>query len=489
MGEPPNETQPIKAQLGLWDAVSIIVGIVIGTSIYQTPPDIFGFAGGPWAGLGVWALGGVLSFIGALCYAELASAYPRSGGDYVYLKRAFGPWCGFLFGWAQLAAVLAANIGMMAFVFAQYASSLLGLDKQYVAWLAVGAVSALSALNLLGSIAGKWTQNVLTLVKVVGLLGIAVAGFMSTHPGAFTIGDPPKFTSFGLAMIFVLLAYGGWNDAAFVAADVRDRRSIVRCLLLGTTIITLIYLVVNTAYLLGLGYDGLRSTKEAVAAAVLRTRVGDAAGNVMSVLVMISALGAVNGLIFTGSRVCSTLGAENSIFALLGRWDPRLGSPVWALLAQWGVCLLMILAVGTETGRGAIDGFLKELGTAPIPWAEKFRNDGFNALLAMTAPVFWGFFLLTGLALFALRERDPDIERPFRVPLFPVVPLIFCFTCIFMLYSAIDYAGKLTLFGVLPVLLGLPLYYLSTGTDNTEGARRFSEDDAQSTAFTRAPEA
>jgi amino acid transporter len=460
----------MKAQLGLWDAVSIIIGIVIGASIYKTPPLIFGFAGGPWTGLGVWVLGGVLSFIGALCYAELASTYPRSGGDYVYLKRAFGPWCGFLFGWAQLAAILTASTGMMAFVFAEYAGGLIGLDKTWWALLAALAVSVLSGLNLLGSIAGKWTQNILSLVKVVGLLAIAAAGLMTDHPGAFT-ADPaqaPKFTSFGLAMIFVLYAYGGWNDAAFVAADVRNPKNIVRCLLLGTGIITVIYLAVNTAYLMALGYDGMRSSQEAVAAAVLRTRVGDAAGNLMSVLVMISALGAVNGLIFAGSRVYYALGSENSVFAFLGRWDPRFGSPMLALVSQWVVCLVMIVAVGTETGRQTINTLLESIGLTGIPWEEKFGNNGFDALLAMTAPVFWGFFLLTGLALFALRERDPHLERPFRVPLFPLIPLIFCGMCFYMLYSAIDYAGKLSIFGILPVLLGLPLYYLSTRMDTEQ---------------------
>jgi amino acid transporter len=219
---------------------------------------------------------------------------------------------------------------------------------------------------------------------------------------------------------------------------------------------------------MALGYDGICSAKEAVAAAVLRTQVGDNAAKIMSILVMISALGAVNGLIFTGSRVYSTLGAENSIFAFLGRWHPRIGSPVWSLLSQWVVCLLMIAAVGTQGGRDAINGILQGIGADPIPWEKKFDNNGFDALLAMTSPVFWGFFLLTGLSLFALRERDPDMPRPFRVPLFPLVPLIFCGTCIFMLYSAIDYAGKLTLFGILPLLIGLPLYAISTRRESQE---------------------
>jgi amino acid transporter len=466
----------VGARLGLWDAVSIIVGIVIGSTIYKSPQIIMANVATPAWGLGAWALGGVLSLIGALCYAELASTYPRNGGDYVYLTRAFGPWCGFLFGWAQLAVILTASIGAMAFVFGDYAvtlwqppNTIASCEISEDAWkalLAAVAVAVLSVTNILGVVLGKWTQNLLSLLKVIGLGAIVVIGFK--HGQADVLAPPsvtPDKTSFGLAMIFVLYAYGGWNDAAFVAAEVRERRNIVRALLLGTALITLIYLAVNVAYLRSLGFDGMRNS-DTVAADVGHLAVGPNGARAISVLVMVSALGAINGLIFTGSRVYSTLGAENSIFAVLGRWSPRFGSPVWSLLIQAGISLAMIAGVGTPTGRDALDAGMQRLRLDPMPWKRYFG--GFDTLVSGTAPVFWAFFLLSGLSLFALRERDPGIERPFRVPLFPLVPLIFCGMCAYMLYSAIDYAKYIALIGAVPLAVGLPLYWLSRRASDDE---------------------
>jgi APA family basic amino acid/polyamine antiporter len=457
----------VKAQLGLWDAVSIIVGIVIGSTIYKSPQLIMANVTSPAWGLGAWALGGALSLVGALCYAELASTYPRSGGDYVYLSRAFGPWCGFLFGWAQLAVILTGSIGMMAFVFGDYAVKAweppesVASREVWTALLAAAAVVALSVTNILGVVLGKWTQNLLSLLKVIGLGAIVVIGMKHGKNEILSGSAPAGPTSFGLAMIFVLYAYGGWNDAAFVAAEVRNRRNIPRALLLGTALITVIYLAVNVAYLQALGFEKMRASGT-VAADVGQMAFGDNASRAISVLVMVSALGAINGLIFTGSRVYSTLGAENSIFALLGRWSPRFGSPVWALLVQSVISVAMIAGVGTPFGRDAIDVGMERLGGEKMPWARYFG--GFDTLLAGTAPVFWAFFLLSGLSLFALRQRDPDIERPFRVPLFPLLPLIFCGTCAYMLYSAIDYAKYVALIGAVPLAVGLPLYWISRRT-------------------------
>jgi amino acid transporter len=271
-------------------------------------------------------------------------------------------------------------------------------------------------------------------------------------------------------MIFVLYAYGGWNDAAFVAAEVRNRRNIARALILGTAAIMVIYLAVNVAYLYALGFDKMRQSST-VAADVGKLAFPDneaRGATAISILVMVSALGAINGLIFTGSRLYSALGSEHRVFALLGRWSPRLGSPVWALLIQAAICLAMIVAVGTTLGRYAIDWCMTNLGLASMPWKQYFG--GFDTLVSGTAPVFWGFFLLSGLSLFALRERDRDVRRPFSVPLFPFLPLVFCGTCFYMLYSAIDYAKYISLIGVIPLLVGLPLYWFSgTGPTPEEG--------------------
>lgn len=173
---------------------------------------------------------------------------------------------------------------------------------------------------------------------------------------------------------------------------------------------------------------------------------------------MVSALGAVNGLVFTGSRLSSTLGADYPLFAWLGRWHPRLRSPVAALLTQAGISLGLMALAGTAPGRSAVDAVLARAGLAGVAWE---GHGGFETLLRCTAPVFWLFFLMTGLSLFVLRFREPGVPRPFRVPLYPLVPLVFCGACAYMLYGAVGYAGPLALVGAALLLAGVPLFLLS----------------------------
>ena len=456
-----DENTLAPAPLTPWDGVSIIIGIVIGVSIFRVPSIVFQNVSGPAAAVGVWIAGGILSLIGALCYAELTTTYPQSGGDYVYLNRAYGRWVGFLFGWAQLVAILTGSIGVMAYVFADYAVPLFRLDgsSSWPAILAVGAVTGLAVINLFGVVIGKRVQNILTVAKLLGVGGIIVAGIVWGGNASLLPSKGVEGPGLKLAMILVLYAYGGWNDAAFVAAEVRDRRrNLPRVLLIGTASIMVIYVLANVGYWWGLGFDGVRAS-QAPAADLLRTAVGDWASRVMSLLVMISALGAINGMIYTGSRVYASLGADHRLFAALGRWNPRLQSPVWAILVPAAIAIAMIYGVGTPGGRGALDGALTTIGLQPLPW-DQFGG-GFDTLLAITAPVFWTFFLLTGISLFVLRVKDRDRPRPFRVPLFPLTPLIFCLTSIWMLYNSVDWAKELSLLGIIPLLLGLPLYFLS----------------------------
>jgi amino acid transporter len=452
----------VRAQLGLWDAVSIIIGIVVGTGIYETPPLIYQNVSGPKAAMGVWALAGLLCLIGALCYAELASTYPRAGGDYVYLSRAYAPWVGFLFGWAHLAVILTASIGMMAYVFADYAVRVwqpFGEGPQSSFMYAALAVVVLGLVNILGLIFGKGMQNVLTAAKVLGLGGILLAAFC--WPAAQTTGEGKPASgmdAFAFAMVLVFLTYGGWNDAAYVAADVRDgKRNIPRALIFGTLAIMAIYLAVNAAYLWGLGFGGVQQSK-AVAADVVKPALKEGGEQTISVLVMISALGAVNGLILTGSRLSSALGKDYSVFAWLGRGNTEQGAPRGAIVVLTLLSLGLIAVVGTGAGREAINSLLSRAGLAPVRWEGR---GGFETLLQCTAPVFWLFFLLTGVSLFVLRVRDRHMPRPFSVPLFPVLPLIFCATCAYMLYGAIKYAGWLGVIGGALLFVGLPLYWIS----------------------------
>ena len=472
---------PSHGQLSLWDTVSIIVGIVIGSSIFTIPTIIFIRVAGPWEALGVWAFGGLLSLIGALCYAELATTYPRYGGDYVYLTRGLDRPIGFLFGWAQLAVILTASTGAMAFIFGEYCATLVGITDDaekplFAAQAGIGAVLVLTILNFFGVVLGKWVQNGLVIIKLLGLALIVVAALIVPADNAFQVTNPTRGqTGIPGAMILVLYAFGGWNDAAFVAADLRDRRNIPKALLLSTIGITIIYLLVNFAYLYAIGFEAGRQFRFTMPTDILTaafTKIGGEGfgqfgGKLISIIVMISALGAMNGLIYTGSRVYLPLGKEHRVFAFLGYWNRTLQSPILALLAQALVSIAMILAVGTPQGRDAIDQMLTTVGIPAIPWAEHFG--GFNTLFDGSAPVFWIFFLLTGISMFALRARDPSIPRPFilKAPFYPTLPIIFCGMCLFGFWSAMSTARWISLLGFIPLFLGLPLYWLS-GTGSAQ---------------------
>ena len=471
MASTPADAPATQAPLGLWDVVSIMIGIVVGTGIYEVPPLVLRNTSGPWQAVAVWAVCGGLCLVGALCLAELASTYPHSGGDYVYLTRSYGPGMGFMFAWFQLTSVRAANIAMMAFVFAEHAASFWDVPFAWQWLWASSAIGVLALLNLLGIVFGKETQNVLTVAKVLGLGGILVAGFgwpQATHAVAAPTGAGDE-RSLALALLIAFFAYGGWNDAVFVAAEVRGGpRAIARALLVGTAAITLLYVLINAAILWGLGFErASRST--AVAAEVLAGPLGDWGKRAMSLLVMISALGAINGMLFSGARVYARMGADHPVLGWLGLRNVRTRTPWGALVAQAVISLAMVGVVGTEGGRLLVNdslawvrqtanellahaGSQARLSLPPVKWE---GHGGFEVLMVFMTPVFWVFFFFTALSLFVLRWRDPGLPRPFAAPLYPLLPLLFCAICAYMIYAGIRYALDLHLLGGLLAVVGL----------------------------------
>lgn len=407
------QTAPRK-ELSLFDSTCIIVGIIVGAGIYKTPP-LVAASMGSWAGaVGIWLVGGLLALAGALCYAELATAFPREGGDYVYLGNAYGPWAGYLFSWAQTAIIRPGDIALMAFVFGSYAQTLYAPLPASRSLYAVGAIVVFTAINVLGVKQGKWTQNLLTVLKALGLVAILALGLFG--PGGQAPAAPGEAAGltlggFRLALILVLFTFGGWHEMAYVAAEVKQpRRNILRALLIGTVAVTVLYVLVNGAYLRLLGYGGMCGSG-AVAVDAVATVLPDLAGRAIAVLVILSVLGAVNGLVFTGARISYALGTGHAAFRPLGRWNARLGTPVWALLLQGVLSSAIVLLAGS-----------------------------FVETIIYTAPVFWLFFLATGASVFVLRLRRRDVERPYKVTGYPVTPIVFCACCVFMIYSAVSWA-------------------------------------------------
>ena len=346
-----------RRELTLFDSTCIIVGIIIAVGVYRSSPDVAQHVPSVTWLIGLWLLGGLLSFLGALCYAELATAYPKEGGDYVYLTRALGRRAGFLFAWCQLWIVRPGSIGLVAFAFAEYANKIWpkaeGSIRGYVlVAYAVASILLLTGVNLLGVRESKLTQNALTVAKVLGLAAVVAVGFTHAAPAAVAPHLPPaslptglSLSDFRFAMIFVLLTYGGWNEMAFVSAEVKEpRKNILRALLIGTLAVTAIYVVVNLAFVCALGLEGAR--RPTVAADVLERGIGPWAGDAISLLICISALGAINGQIFTGSRIYYAMGNDHRLYAWLGRWNARRGTPVCSLLIQGAITLALCVWFG-----------------------------------------------------------------------------------------------------------------------------------------------
>jgi amino acid transporter len=378
-----------------------------------------------------------MSLVGALCYAELATAYPHAGGNYYYLQRAFGNNLAFLFAWARMTVIQTGSIALLAFVFGDYASQLFRLGDYSPSLYAALAIAILTGLNIIGVQQGKWAQIWFTAAEVLGLLLVAVVGLVFTWNSTPTVPtEPTTQAGLGAAMIFVLLSYGGWNEAAYISAELRDvRRNMARSLLVSIGIITASYLLINWAYIQGLGLSEMAASK-AVAADLMRRVVGEPGAVFISLLIAISTLGSTNATIFTGARTNYALGQDFSLFAFLGNWHQRANTPKPALLVQGAIALVLVL-LGTMT-----------------------RN-GFETMVDYTAPVFWFFFLLTGVSLFVLRVREPEVPRPFRVPLYPLTPILFCVLCGYLLYSSLSFTGIGALVGVAVVVSGTPVLLLT----------------------------
>ncbi|AFY86071.1 MAG: Serine/threonine exchanger SteT [Chroococcidiopsis cubana SAG 39.79] len=434
----------LKPTLSVVDASAIVVGMVIGAGIFETPTLVAQNAGSQSVILFAWLLGGVASLIGALCYAELTTAYPHPGGDYHYFMRAFGTNVAFLFAWARMTVIQTGSITLFAYAFGDYASQILPLGSYSSAIYAALCIAILTGLHIMGVQQGKWTQNLLTLSTVLGLALVIIAG-MITVAGTTPVpnGTPTNNGgAFGLAMVFVLLTYGGWNEAAYISAEVRDaRHNMVKTLLLSIALIAGLYMLVNFAYIHGLGIAGVANSK-AVAADLMRRVFGESGARLISFIVAVTALSSINATIFTGARTNFALGQDFRSFSLLGQWSDRRHTPTNALLIQGAIALGLVL-LGTITHEG---------------------EKGFETMTAYTSPVFWCFFLLSGIALFVLRQREPNTPRTFQVPGYPITPLIFCAICAYLLYSSITYASSQAysigaIVGISMMVVGVPVLF------------------------------
>ena len=440
-----------RRTLKLFEAIVLIVGLVIGSGIFKAPSAVAGMTGDSTYMFIAWILGGVISLIGALCYAELTTAFPHAGGDYHFVERAYGKSVAFLFGWARISVITTGSIALLAFVFGDYMERLFSLNignLQCGSFIyAVAIVIILSWLNIRNVHTGMRTQALFTAIQVICLLliiGSAIylsltgTGSPETAPSSTAPASSLNMSGFGLAMVFVLLTFGGWNEAAYISAELENgRKNMVRALMLSITAITLLYLLVTWSYWTSLSLPGMAASKT-IAADTMQLVWGDAAEKIISLMIAVSSLTSINATIIVGARSSYAMGQDWKPLSRLGVWNTERNTPVNALIVQ---CLASIVLVILGTLIGG----------------------GFNSMVEFTAPVFWLFFLLTGIALFILRKH-PRADNAFKVPLYPVLPIIFCLTCAYMLWSSLSYVYNQSLgninaawIGVGVLLIGLVL--------------------------------
>lgn len=418
------------------DAVLLTVGLIIGAGIFRAPSVVAANAGSAELMLFAWLLGGLVSLAGALCYAELASTYPSTGGDYHFLRKAYGERLAFLYAWARMTVIQTGSIALLGFTFGDYASRLLWLGPASPAVYAGMLVIALTGVHLAGLRFGARTQNLLTSLEVAGVALVIAAGLLFGTPHGGEAAASAGQGSFGLMMVFVLLTFGGWSEAAYLSAELREgRRGITRILVVSLVLVTALYLAVNLAYLNTLGLSGMAGT-ETVAASAMERAFGPLGAAFIAALIAVAVLTSVNATIFTGARSANAVGQHMPALRWLGVWSRR-ATPGNALLAQAAIALALIAAGG-------------------------YARKGFETIVEFTAPVFWLFLLLVGVALFVLRRREPGVDRPFRVPGYPLVPLLFCATSAYMLHASLAYTGKGAVVGVAVLALGLVAHALAS---------------------------
>jgi len=401
-------------------AVAIIVGIVIGAGIFKTPSMVAGITGDVGWALTIWVNGALISLMGALCYAELATTFPHAGGDYHFLTRAYGKNVSFLYGWAKAMVINTGSIALLAFVFGDYMTKVLPLGANSTIYWAALIVITLTLINIIGIHTSARIQTLLTIFEVLGLVAIIVAGFGIFGAPLPAVDNPPLFSSnpqlgmLGLGMVFVLLTFGGWNESAYISAELKGtNKTIVTVIVASLAVITVIYLLVNLALINGLGLKALASSK-AAPADLLGLAFGPIGEKLLGLFVAIAALTSINATMIVGARTNYAMGEDWQGLSKMGQWESSRGSPSVAYLVQGIISLALV-------GFGAL------------------QSDGFEAMVEFTAPVFWIFLLLVGLGLFILRYKD-DSVRPFKVPLYPITPLIFCASCAYLAYSSIMYA-------------------------------------------------
>jgi APA family basic amino acid/polyamine antiporter len=441
----------LRKELNLFDAAAIVVGTVIGSGIFLIPSSIAAQLSSLGAVLLVWVIGGLLTIFGALSLAELGSMYPGTGGLCTYLRHAYGPLPAFLYAWALLFMIHSGSIAALAVAFGLYAGQVLPMGVVGMKIVSAACVLVFTTINCLGIRGGKLIQNLIAIAKISGLAGIIlVLGIKGSRPiqlfATVANGSGYGFSvaGLGIALVAVLWAYEGWHVVSFVAGEMKQpQRDLPRSLVYGTAIVMLICVAANLGYYHVLSPAEIRSSG-AVAALAMGKVLGPVAATSISVLILVSILGSMNGLILTGPRVYYAMARQGAFLRAFGRTSERYRTPMLALVVQ-GVWAALLSASGS--------------------YQQLFTDVVFTA---------WIFYVLAVAAVLVLRRTQPRLERPFRVPGYPWVSLLFCAAAMGLVLSTVVEQPEGALIGIGLVASGIPIYFffVKSSMDKDQVVRR-----------------
>jgi APA family basic amino acid/polyamine antiporter len=388
--------------------------------------------------LAAWAIGGVIAFLGTLCYCELSATFPETGGNYVYLKYAYGPWAGFLFGWSELALMRTASIASVAYAFGEYFRNLLPAIPGGEKTIAIAGIWLLTLINIRGLHYGKWLQNVVSSAKVLALIGLIILGVVLGHgtlknfASAFPTFPRDHFISkLGLALVPILWTYGGWHESTFVAGEFkRSDRDLPRSLITAAVLVIAFYLVINSVYLYVFPAVEI-AKRDLIAGDVMKVIFGPVGGTIMTAIIVVCIFGVLNTVILAGGRIPYAVAQDHPVLSWLGSSHEKFQTPDRSLFvnALWA-------------------SFLVLWGT-------------FSQLLFLSAAAVWLFFAAAGIAVFVLRSRYRDRARPFSIWGYPWTVLLFTGASFWLFINTVLYSPRESALGFLIVALGFPLYWIS----------------------------
>ena len=443
--DPGHSDHGLKRVIGQWDSIGLVVGLIIGSGIFASPTSVAQHLPNAWLMYAAWILGGLLSLAGGMAAAELGVRYPRSGGQYIFLREAFGPSIAFAFGWSNVLIARPSILAGIATVFAIYFAGLFGLSDGTQKTLAMGAIALFTVVNCLGVKQGTRTQNTFTLVKVVGLVLLASAALFSgrgelAHFGSASAQPLEQALpiAMALAMVTILYTYDGWIDLTYVGGEVsHPERVLPRGTIYGTLVVIAVYLLANTAYILLLSPAEMAANDD-VGAIAMQRAFGQTGTVLLSSVVIVSTLGILNGAVLTGVRVPFAMARDGVLFGGLGKISDRTGSPINALVAQGIFAMIVVIF-----------------------------SDSFEQIASLFVSVTWTFYAIAfaGLLVLQWRERKTGVKSAFgdgkfRMPLSPWPAVLFIVVTLFIIGSDLVYGGPQVLVGLGLVALGIPVYWL-----------------------------